>query len=58
VSEEAKEFVLKLLEKDRSKRITIDDAVEHPWTNNTPDEFFSQRKSPRGEISFSFKPRT
>jgi len=41
VSEEAKEFVLKLLEKDRSKRITIDDAVEHPWTNNTPDEFFS-----------------
>jgi serine/threonine protein kinase len=32
VSEEAKEFVLKLLDKDKKKRISIEETVEHPWS--------------------------
>lgn len=40
VSENAKKFVAQLLEKDKHKRISIEEVVEHPWANNTPDDFF------------------
>lgn len=31
VSQEAKDLILKLLEKDRFKRISLDETLSHPW---------------------------
>ena len=40
VSEEAKDLVVQLLEGDPNDRITLDDALKHPWFNQV-----KQRKS-------------
>lgn len=33
ISDDAKDFITKLMVKDKSKRMTIDEALEHPWLN-------------------------
>lgn len=33
ISDDAKDFIKKLMVKDKSKRMTIDEALEHPWLN-------------------------
>lgn len=38
LSEEVKDLILKMLEKDPSKRITIREALNHPWITGTTDK--------------------
>lgn len=33
ISDDAKDFIQKLMLKDKSDRLTIDDALAHPWLN-------------------------
>lgn len=34
ISNEAKDLIKKLIVKDPSKRLTIQQAIQHPWINN------------------------
>ena len=34
ISSECKDLILKMLEKDPKKRISIDDILQHPWVKN------------------------
>ena len=34
ISNEAKDLIKKLIVKDLSKRLTIQQAIQHPWINN------------------------
>ncbi|KAK7507540.1 hypothetical protein BaRGS_00001475, partial [Batillaria attramentaria] len=36
VSDDAKDFIKRLLIKDKNQRMTIDEALAHPWLNPTP----------------------
>lgn len=49
VSAEAKDIVLKLLQKERSKRITIGDALDHPWFSGTNSAISQMRKDAAAE---------
>lgn len=44
VSPEAKDLVGKLLNKDRTQRITIKDALDHPWLSSSNQAISKMRK--------------
>lgn len=39
VSDEAKDFITKLLVIDQSKRMSADEALRHPWLNESEQQF-------------------
>ncbi|KAK3083179.1 hypothetical protein FSP39_015849 [Pinctada imbricata] len=41
ISEDARDFINKLLNKDKSKRMTIDEALAHPWLNGSAERKLS-----------------
>ncbi|XP_047436373.1 death-associated protein kinase 2a [Mugil cephalus] len=43
----AKKFICQLLEKDKRKRLTIQDALNHPWIKSNENKEESKAKEPR-----------
>uniref|UniRef100_A0A8C7L572 non-specific serine/threonine protein kinase n=1 Tax=Oncorhynchus kisutch TaxID=8019 RepID=A0A8C7L572_ONCKI len=50
-SELAKSFIRQLLERDKMKRLTIQDALDHPWIKTkTPDQTKTPKKRERRQL--------
>eukprot|EP00759_Apiculatamorpha_spiralis_P025071 PhF_6_TR28143/c0_g1_i1/m.41680/K04515/CAMK2; calcium/calmodulin-dependent protein kinase (CaM kinase) II len=42
ISEKAKDFVRRLLVVDPTQRMTLDEALQHPWLEEQPDDFLQE----------------
>jgi serine/threonine protein kinase len=53
VSSQAKDLVHKLLIKDPRQRITLDDAMKHPWFNQARNKYETQNQASPSQQSKS-----